>query len=169
MEKLQFKNILYNITKKLESSTIKILEDAGSLSENCKRKIEISDLESEIKEDFSEIGILSYELFKMGKDINMSQFERKFMAIEEKKKRLKNLSRFESLDEYKNLHEFEGYREKTSFHNNYDLEEDIFQDDSDFLDYEEDKEDEYSLVKCGNCGYENPEYVAYCSRCGKKL
>lgn len=142
MNKFEFNEFLSQFVDMIEEGGSKLRAEAENYSQNFRSRREINKLENLIRDDYVNIGLLVYELHKMGKNFDYSDFEDKFKSIDEKKKLLSNLEQESNIDS-----------------------EDIFQDETSG----EDNTDEDETVICPNCKTKNTKYVAYCKNCGEEL
>ena len=140
MNKFELNEFLNQFVEIIEEGGSKLKAEAENYTQNFKSRREISKLESQIRDDYVNIGLLVYELHKMGKTFDYSDFEEKFNSIDLKKEMLLNLEK----------------DTKEDF-------EDVFKSES------EDSSTEEEPVNCPNCGTENTKFVAYCKNCGEEL
>lgn len=143
MNKFEFNDFFNQFVNILEEGGTRLRTEAEDFGQNFKSNREIKRLESSIRDDYVSVGLLVYELHKMGKSFDIEDFSSKFESIDQKKLQLSKLERESS-------------------------EEDIFQNHT-----KSNTDDSYSDVKdeiiCSNCGAKNTKYVAYCSSCGTEL
>lgn len=145
--------IVNELYKTLNQGRDIVMTQVSEMSDYCQAKKEIKKLEDQLEIEFREIGILSYELYKMDVDYSFEDFKRKFEKISELQRQLKeikiepdnfNKSQRPSID--KNL-----------------IEENMR------LAFSDKNIDQEPLARCKACGKANSIYVAYCSSCGEKL
>ncbi|WP_054252728.1 hypothetical protein [Neofamilia massiliensis] len=145
--------IVNELYKTLNQGRDIVMTQVSEMSDYCQQKKEIKKLEDQLEIEFREIGVLSYELYKMDVAYSFDDFKRKFKKISELQRQLKeikidpdnfNKSQRPSID--KNLIE---EKMQTAF---------------------SDKNlDQEQMTRCKACGKANSIYVAYCSSCDEKL
>lgn len=146
--------IISDLSKALDSSCDKILAKATDLNGYCQAKREIHKLERDLELEFREIGILAYELYKLGVAYSPKDFEAKFEKISQLQRALKDIKINET-----SLNKLEE-----------DLEHDkILIDQVSPRESVLRSEDGEELIRCKACGKANPIYVASCSFCGESL
>lgn len=154
MNKFEFNDFFNQFVNILEEGGTRLRTEAEDFGQNFKSNREIKRLESSIRDDYVSVGLLVYELHKMGKSFDIEDFSSKFESIDQKKLQLSKLERESSEEDIFKNHT------KSNKDNQHDL------------DYEN-TDDSYSDVKdeiiCSNCGAKNTKYVAYCSSCGTEL
>lgn len=145
--------IINELYKTLNQGRDIVLSQVNEASSYCQAKKEIKKIEDKLEIEFREIGVLSYELYKMDVDYSFEDFKEKFEKISKLQRQLKeikidesNFSRVKTPNIDKNLIE---PSKPTSLSLRI--------------------QDQEDLVRCKACGRANPVYVAYCSSCGEKL
>lgn len=139
MNKFEFNEFLNQFVEIIEEGGSKLKAEAENYSQSFKSRREINKLESQIRDDYVNIGLLVYELHKMGKTFEYEDFKEKFKSIDAKKEMLLNLEK-DTKDNFENI-----FKEEKA---------------------DSSKED---TVTCPNCGTENTKFVAYCKNCGEEL
>jgi hypothetical protein len=147
MNKFEFNEFMNQFVEMIEEGGSRLKAEAEDFGQNFRSRRDINKLESLIRDDYVNIGLLVYELHKMGKTFDFSDFEEKFKSIDEKKQLLANLDNEAKKDS--------DFTEK----------EDIFQEDE----VEDEEVSDKEEVICPNCGTKNTKFVAYCKNCGKEL
>lgn len=145
--------IINELYKTLNQGSDIFMTQVNEMSDYCQAKKEIKKIEDQLEIEFREIGILSYELYKMDVDYSFEDFRRKFEKISDLQRQLKeikiepvNFNQGQRPGIDKNLIEEKLQGTLTDKNLNRD-----------------------EMIRCKACGKPNPIYVAYCSSCGEKL
>ena len=147
MNRFEFNEFLNQFVEIIEEGGSKLKAEAEDFGQSFKSRRDINKIESLIRDDYVNIGLLVYELHKMGKSFEFSDFEEKFKSIDEKRQLLSNLEKEN--------------KEDTGFSSR----ENIFQKE----DMVDEDISEAEDITCPNCGTKNTKFVAYCKNCGKEL
>lgn len=145
--------IINELYKTLNQGSDIFMTQVNEMSDYCQAKKEIKKIEDQLEIEFREIGILSYELYKMDVDYSFEDFRRKFEKISDLQRQLKeikidsvNFNQGQRPGIDKNLIEKKLQGKLTDKNLNRD-----------------------EMIRCKTCGKASPIYVAYCSSCGEKL
>lgn len=140
MNKLELKEFINKFIELVENKGNRLKSNAEDFALGLKSSMEYAKIEVLIRDDYADLGLLVYELHKMGKDFEFVDFKDRFKSIDYKMEILKSLEKKADVFGQISNENLQGLSAR-----------------------------EEDFIICPSCGEKNFIYVAYCKKCGREL